>query len=305
MIEASRRDFLKQAAATGAMAWGAGLLLPEEARGDEKLRGDIRLGLVTYQWGRDWDLPTLIANLAKTKVLGVELRTGHAHKVEPGIDAGQRLEVKKRFADSPVTLVGLGSTEEFHSPDPKKLRQAIESTKAFIKLSHDVGGSGVKVRPNALPKGVPVEKTVEQIGKSLNIVGAFGADYGQQIRLEIHGGCARIPIIKQIMDFATHPNVGLCWNTNAQDLEQPGLEYNFNLVKARLGGTTHCKTVDFKDYPMQQLLNLFVAAKYHGWWLIEAGGKDPPDRVQALAQQRVLFDAMLQKAIGSQRSAIG
>jgi hypothetical protein len=304
MIEASRRDFLKQAAAVGAAACGAGVLLPgmsltEAVRADESRTGDIRLGLVTYQWGRDWDLPTLIANLAKTKVLGVELRTGHAHKVEPSIDARQRLEVKKRFADSPVTLVGLGSTEEFHSPDPQKLHQAIESTKAFIRLSHDVGGSGVKVRPNALPKGVPVEKTVEQIGKSLNVVGAFGADYGQQIRLEIHGGCARIPIIKQIIDVATHPNVGLCWNTNAQDLEKPGLEYNFNLLKARLGATTHCKTVDFKDYPMQQLLNLFVAAKYHGWWLIEAGGKDPPDRVQALAQQRVVFDAMLRKAVGS------
>jgi len=86
MIEASRRDFLKQAAAVGAAACGAGVLLPgmsltEAVRADESRTGDIRLGLVTYQWGRDWDLPTLIANLAKTKVLGVELRTGHAHKV--------------------------------------------------------------------------------------------------------------------------------------------------------------------------------------------------------------------------------
>jgi sugar phosphate isomerase/epimerase len=303
MIEASRRDFLKRAAAMGAAAWGAGQLLPDMARAAGQQACDIRLGLVTYQWGRDWDLPTLIANLAKTKVLGVELRTSHAHKVEPNLDAGQRIEVKRRFADSPVTLVGLGSTEEFHSPDPLKLQKAIEATKAFIKLSHDVGGSGVKVRPNALPKGVPVEKTIEQIGKSLNVVGAFGADYGQQIRLEIHGGCARIPIIKQIIDVASHPNVALCWNTNAQDLEKPGLEHNFNLLKARLGATTHCKTVDFKDYPMQELLNLFVAAKYHGWWLIEAGN-DPPDRVKALAQQRVLFDAMLETAVSGRRSAI-
>ena len=70
----------------------------------------------------------------------------------------------------------------------------------------------MKVRPNALPKDVPEEKTIEQIGKSLNLLGAFAADFGQQIRLEIHGGCARIPIVKRIIDVADHPNVGLCWN---------------------------------------------------------------------------------------------
>ena len=41
----------------------------------------MQLGLVTYQWGADWDLPTLLANCKKANVLGVELRTTHAHKV--------------------------------------------------------------------------------------------------------------------------------------------------------------------------------------------------------------------------------
>ena len=147
----------------------------------------MRFGLVTYQWGADWDLPTLLANCEKTGTLGVELRTTHKHGVEPSLNASQRREVKARFADCPVTLVGLGSAEEFHSPDPSKLAASIEATKAFIKLSHDVGGSGVKVRPNDLPEGVPHEKTIEQIGRALNEVGAYGADYGQQIRLEVHG----------------------------------------------------------------------------------------------------------------------
>jgi sugar phosphate isomerase/epimerase len=222
----------------------------------------------------------------------VELRTTHAHRVEPKLSAAERAEVKKRFADSPVTLVGLGSAEDFHRPDPAALQKSIENTKAFIRLSHDVGGSGVKVRPNDLPKGVPPEKTIDQIGKALNVVGAYGADYGQQIRLEVHGGCARLPIMKQIMDVATHPNVAVCWNSNAQDLEAPGLEHNFNLVKARLSATTHVKPVNSKGYPYQELLKLFVKADYHGWWLLEAGD-DPPDRVKALAEQRVLFDKML------------
>jgi hypothetical protein len=295
MSSATRRDFFGQTAALGAAALLTGSRPLGLAWAAEKKEADIGFGLVTYQWGRDWDLPTLIANCTKAKALGVELRTTHAHKVEPNLTEAQRAEVKKRFADSPVTLVGLGSAEDFHKPDPEALKKSIEATKAFIRLSHDVGGSGVKVRPNDLPKGVPPEKTIAQIGEALNVVGAYGAEFGQEIRLEVHGGCARLPIMKQIMDIATHPNVGLCWNSNGSDLEKPGLEHNFNLVKDRLGATTHIKQLDSRGYPFAELLKLYVNAGYCGWWLLEAGD-DPPDRVQALAEQKVLFDRMLAQA---------
>ncbi len=188
MNSTSRRGFFQQSMGLGAAALAAGSWHAWAA--DRKPGSNMAFGMVTYQWGADWDLPTLIANCTKTKVLGVELRTTHAHGVEPQLNDEQRREVKQRFADSPVTLVGLGSAEDFHRPEPGAVEKAIENTKAFLMLSHDVGGSGVKVRPNDLPKGVPPEKTIEQIGKALNVVGAFGADYGQQIRLEVHGGCA-------------------------------------------------------------------------------------------------------------------
>src|SRR6476661_2350006 len=144
MSSVDRRRFLQTSAGIAAG------LLPESLSAisclAEPERGQppkMRFGLVTYQWGKDWDLPTIIANCQKTGTEGVELRTTHKHGVEPSLNANQRREVKARFADCPVTLVGLGSAQDFHSPDPKKLADSIEATKAFIKLGHDVGGSGV------------------------------------------------------------------------------------------------------------------------------------------------------------------
>ena len=177
----SRRDVLKLAAATTAASC---LPLATVAADDKDFRGEnIAFGLVTYQWGKDWDLPTLVENCRKAGCLGVELRTTHAHKVEPNLTAEQREEVRERFADSGVTLVGIGSDERFDSPDPEKLKKAIEATKEFVRLSHDVGGSGVKVKPDTFHKDVPREKTIEQIGQALNEVGEYAAGFGQQIRL--------------------------------------------------------------------------------------------------------------------------
>jgi len=264
----------------------------------------MKFGLVTYQWGRDWDLPTLIANCTKTKVLGVELRTQHAHKVESNLSAQQRREVKKRFADSPVELVGLGTNFAFHDTNPAKLKQNIEGAKAYLKLSADVGGSGVKVKPNDLPKGVPQEKTIEQIGRSLNEIGRYGAGIGQKVRLEVHGGCSRLPIIKGIMDVADEPNVGVCWNCNSQDLEGEGLEHNFNLVKDRFADTVHIREVNAGSYPYQELISLFVGMDYDGWILLEARA-NPKDRVAALLEQRLLWEKMVAKARAGGRKGAG
>jgi sugar phosphate isomerase/epimerase len=299
MADYSRRQFLERSLYTAAGVFAAGALTScsgLQIFSAAKPGSKMRFGLVTYLWGKDWDLPTLIRNCETTNVLGVELRTKHAHGVESHLNAQQRRDVKKRFADSPVTLVGLGTNFAFHHTDPAKLAKDIEGARDYIKLSRDVGGSGVKVKPNALPDGVPIEKTIEQIGKSLNVLGRFGADYGQEIRVEVHGRkTSQLPIMKQIFDVADHQNVGVCWNCNDVDLHGKGLEYNFNLVKDRFGATVHVREFNVGQYPYQQLINLFVNMDYGGWILLEARTK-PQDRVKALAEQRALFEQMVAKA---------
>jgi len=294
-IRNTRRDFLKQSMYLGAGAVAVGALGRVPAIAFYKAGSKMKLGLVTYQWGRDWALPTLIANCEASKVLGVELRTQHKHGVESHLNAKQRREVKKRFDGSAVTLVGLGTNFAFHYVEQARLRKDIEGAKQYIKLSHDVGGSGVKVKPNDLPRGVPREKTIEQIGKSLNELGRFGAEYGQEIRLEVHGSCSPLPVIKGIMDVAEHPNVGVCWNCNSQDLQGEGLEHNFNLVKDRFGATVHIRELNIGSYPYQELINLLVGMDYDGWILLEAR-TNPKDWVKALIEQREVWVRMVAKA---------
>ncbi|NIA13769.1 MAG: TIM barrel protein [Nitrospiraceae bacterium] len=291
MRSSSRRQFLGQSLGLAAALAGAKPLAQAWAQGAAP-GSKMKLGLVTYKWGEHWNVPTLIQNCTESGLLGVELRTTHKHGVERDLTPLQRQEVKKRFENSPVTLVGIGSNENFDHVDPERLERAIQATKDFVVLSKDVGGSGVKVKPNSFHDGVPREQTIEQIGTSLNTLGAFAADHGQQIRLEVHGQCSELPIIKQIMDIAGHPSVAVCWNSNDQDLKGEGLEHNFNLVKDRFGATAHIRELNVGDYPYQQLMNLFVGMDYDGWILLEARTK-PKDPVAAMIEQRELFEKMI------------
>ncbi len=285
-----RRRFLATVGAASVASWLAGVA------GAKPPQGRARFGFVTYLWGKDMDLPTLIDACEKSGLLGVELRTQHRHGVEPTLSKAERLEVRKRFEDSPVTLVGYGSNCQFHEKDPAKVRKNIELAKAYIRLMHDCGGTGVKVKPNGFVKGVPREKTIEQIGRALNEVARFGADYGQRIRLEVHGrGTSELPVIKAILDVADHPNLGVCWNCNPTDLDGQGLEFNFRLVQDRLGDTLHVRELDSDNYPYDRLFRLLVQMQYGGWVLLEARTK-PRDVVAAMKEQRRLFEQLVASA---------
>jgi hypothetical protein len=288
----TRRDFLQKSATAG-----IGLAAFNQLSAIPLMvKSRMKFGLVTYMWGYDWDLPTLIANCEKTGLLGVELRTEHAHKVEINLSPAQRTEVKKRFADSPVTCVGYGSNFEYHSPDPAKLRNNIDQTKEYIKLCKDIGATGIKVKPNDLPADVPKEKTVAQIGASLNEVGRFARDYGQLVRVEVHGNLTQeLPNMKAIFDHVTEPNVKMCWNCNDQDLMPPGLESNFDMVKEWFGDTVHVRELNVGDYPYQQLFDLFEGIKYKGWILLE-GRTEPADRIAAMKAQLSIFNQMTKNA---------
>lgn len=285
----TRRTFMSTMASGAALATAVRLSPLSLAAGPS----NMRFGLVTYLWGERMDLPTLIEACKKSGLKGVELRTEHKHGVEPTLNAEQREEVRQRFADSGITLVGYGSNAEFHSDDPAKLKANIELTKEYIRLMHDCGGGGVKVKPNGFVKDVSRERTIEQIGKALNEVADYAEGFGQQIRVEVHGkGTSELPVIRDIFKVADHHNVGVCWNSNAEDLNGDGLETNFQMVKDRFGSTCHVRELDDNDYPYAALFKLFRAIDYEGWILLEARTK-PSDIVAAMTAQKAIFDQLL------------
>lgn len=296
----SRRLFLiKSGLAAGLAVSADALALCADGKAAFSKKGpEIRFGFTTYTWGKPWDIPTIIANCVKAKALGVELRTSqkYAHGVELTINASQRRDVKKRFKDSPVTLVGLATSERYDSPDPAKLKEAIENTKGYLQLCHDVGGTGIRVFPNDFHKDEPREKTIARIAKAMNTLGPAAKQLNQQVRLENHGSAGEMVNLKLMMDQVTHPNVRLKLNCDKRDMAGKGLEHNFNLIKDKLGHTIHAH--DFKDtgFDYQQQMNLLVKNNYKGWILIENSSR-VKDRVAALIEQREIFEKMLANAL--------
>src|SRR5216684_1529511 len=279
MTTVNRRRFLQT---TGGLA-AAGIAAPASAlaKANDKPPLKYRLGIVTYNIAAHWDVPTILKICKQVGLSPVELRTTHKHGVEPSLSKEQRHEVRRHFADAGIQIWGSGTTCEFHSPDPAEVKKNIETCKEFVQLVADIGGKGVKVRPNGLPKGVEPAKTLEQIGKALIECGKAAADAGLEIWVEVHGPGTSLPAnIKTIMEHCGHEKVGLTWNSNASDLKDKSVAEYFKLLRPYIR-SCHINELwkdSTGDYPYRELFRLFRETGYDRVTLCEVG-KTPPDAV--------------------------
>jgi len=310
MRKSGRRSFLRtgalSAASFSALGTGDSAILAKglndftpEARPSSP---PFKLGLVTYNLARDWDIDTIIKNCEATGFEGVELRTTHKHGVEITLDKAQRADVKKRFANSRVRLVSLGTTCEYESPDAATAEKNIEETRRWCELAQDLGCIGVKVRPNGFPKDVPEDKTLEQIGRALARCGDVARDHGVEIWLEVHGPGTMLPAnIHHVLSVANHPAVGACWNSNDTDVVDGSVKPSFDLLKPWIRSchinelwktlapwdNAHAPTEsagqDFlegqKPYPWRELFTLFRSIGFNRYTYAEIPASSEPIRL--------------------------
>lgn len=253
---------------------------------------EMKLGIVTFNIAKDWSVPTIIEKCKTLGFDGVELRTTHAHGVEPSLGKGKRDAIRKQFETSGVRLWGLGSVCEFHSDDASVVKKNIEDCKDFVTLARDVGAKGVKVRPNGLQvaKGIPEEQTLEQIGRALRECGEFASEHGVEIWVEVHGhDTQHPPRMRKILDICGHPSVGICWNSNPTDVKNGSVKEYFDLLAPYLK-SCHINELWKPDYPWRELFSLLKESGYDRFALAEI--PDSPDTDRLLRYYRALWQEL-------------
>ena len=291
----NRRDFLHTSASVATLATAATLTAqtppqpqpaqtppqPGQSQAGQPQLGQpprprrFRLGLVTYNLAASWDLPTILRVSRALDIAAVECRTTHRHGVEPTLNAEERRRVRGQFAEAGVVFWGCGTVCEFHSPDRAELDRQIETCRRFVQLVADLGGRGVKVRPNALPAGVPPERTLEQIGQALRTCGQAAADAGVEIWLEVHGPRTQEPAnIRTIMQVCDHRSVGITWNSNPTDVRNGSVAESYAMLRSWIK-SCHINELYRPTYPYRELFRLLREDGYDRYTLIEVGRAMP------------------------------
>jgi sugar phosphate isomerase/epimerase len=277
MSDLSRRSFL---AAGAGLAATAALGRTQEPSAAAKSPVKFQVGLISYNVAANWDLPTVLRICKAAGIPAFEARTTHKHGIEPSLTADQRKDVKKQFADAGVKFWSSGTICEFHSPDAAVVKKNIEDCKKFCQLVTDLGGKGVKVRPNGVGRGQTVEQACDQIGKALVECGKAADATGTEIWLEVHGSVTMMPKnIKLIMEACGHPSVGVCWNSNDEEAINGSIAEPFDML-AKWIKSCHINDLN-KDkagkYPYRELFKKLAGIGFDRYTLCEVAKTYPPE----------------------------
>lgn len=289
----SRRGFLHTGVLSGVA--GAGGLLgavtaaPLGAAAETPPQEHMKLGMVTYNMGKDMTRDQLITFCKEVGLAGVELRTTHAHGVEDTLSKEERAAVCKQFEEGGVAIAGLGTIFQFHEKDPAVVAKNVAGAKSYAQLAADIGAPSIKTRPNGIFEDEPIEQTCERIGKAWREVAAFAQDLDVQIRMEVHGkGSSDPKNMRMMLDAADHPNAKICWNSNTGEQDENGsIKWGFDLLKHALG-QVHINEIGVYQYPWQELFTLLKENNFTGFCLAEIAYNPEPERF--MKHYKTLFD---------------
>ncbi|MFW5869107.1 MAG: sugar phosphate isomerase/epimerase family protein, partial [Armatimonadota bacterium] len=125
----------------------------------------MKLCLLTFNLGRDFDLDELLEVCDRYGYEGVECRAqaDHGHGIELDTTDEQRAEIRAKFEAARVNLAGISTGCRFEALDPAERREQIDLSKQFIDLAADVGAPRIRVFGNAFPEGADKDEVIENV----------------------------------------------------------------------------------------------------------------------------------------------
>jgi sugar phosphate isomerase/epimerase len=179
-----------------------------------------------------------------------------------------------------LQFVDLGSSAEMHHSDPTERKNNLDEARRFIDLAEQLKCPYVRVFPNKLPKE-DRNATIDLIAKGLQEAGDHAKGTDVMVLMETHGEVVETAVIKQVMEQANHPKVGLVWDvTNMWTItkEPPSQVYaalknyihHTHIKDAQLvDGTPHYKLMGKGEVPIFEAIDLLQKSGYNGYYSFE------------------------------------
>ena len=160
----------------------------------------------------EWSLDELIEQAGQYGYAGIEPRIewGHAHGIEPDIDADARAAVKRKFADSPIELCCIATGCRYS--DPADRQEHIDHTHRCIDLAGDTASPRLRVFGGNLGEGIGREQAIAQVADALEQVADHARERGVTICLETHDAWCEPDHVAAVLRKVDHPNVAVNWD---------------------------------------------------------------------------------------------
>jgi|GEM_PF-5675583 len=253
----------------------------------------ITFGFSTADWGRDWDILLLIETLQEIGINQVELGEGHAHEISPALTPGQRTTRRDQFQEAGILVTGMQLTSKVTAEDEASIATLVDNLKQTIRLSHDVGGSGVRVNLGDLKGDTAL---IANTAKALKEMGEFAIGFGQEIRVEAWAGDTSLDDLVAVLKATNDDQVRIAFGVRNAEKGGEKVKEDFAKVQPYLGGVVLIETQPSSEAaPFAALANLLVEADYDGRVVLTTKAA-AIDVKTDIVQQKTIWEQQIKKA---------
>lgn len=252
----------------------------------------MKLGLLTYNVARDWDLEKLIEVSKKLGYAGIEFRVDSEHKHGVEIDSSKkaRKEIKNRLEDAYLEAIGIGTSSRFESSEKSVRRENIERAKKCVELASDIDAKYVRVFGNQFQAGSDREEVVRWVGEALTEINEFAKPYKVEALLEMHGDFNFWKYTLKALELSNIPGAGLVYNCDKRDMIGNSIKPTYSRVR-HLIKHVHMHAL-IGTYPYKEFLQLLKDDGYDGYLSAEIDGPTS-DAETVLAYYSALYYEMV------------
>ncbi len=270
MMHTDRREFLQRLAMILAGLPGA-----LRAAGGRLPIGFSTLGCPTWEWLKILDFAQQ-NGFAAVELRGLQGTMDLPSRPEFG--AARLEQSKKEIADRGLHISCVSSSANLHSAG-KEHEQQLADARRFIDLASQLAAPYVRVFGNKLIGARA--PALEHIAASLRELGDYAGPKHVTVLLESHGDFTDAPTLREILETAASPRVGLLWdahNTFVDGKEDPAVTVSqlgryirhTHLKDSRMeGGEDHYVLTGRGGVPVKRQVELLVEAGYAGYFSFE------------------------------------
>ena len=187
----------------------------------------------------------------------------------------------QEMADKQLQFVDLGSSCNLHFAEGAERQKHLDEGKRFLDLAAAINCPNVRVYPNKFPKDQTKQQTMDLITKGLLELADYAKGMKVKVLMETHGEVVHYSDLKNIMESAHHPQVGLIWDIanmwldtgetpeDAYKALKPYIHHTHIKDAAKKDGKLDFRFLGEGEVPIFQAMDLLVKDGYKGYFSFE------------------------------------
>lgn len=228
----------------------------------------MKICLNTHNLASNFSLTELIEVCKKYGIGGIEFSVGYGHKHGVELEASEEeiLCIRDRLYAEGLEVPSIATYCRFDGKEEAEILKNVEDAKKGIILASQIGAPVFRVVGNDLPDFMPRNAFIERMITILRELGAFAADYGVKVLLNMHGTFQFRKDMSAVMKKCAEGNCGLVYNCDDGDLIGGSTELALREVMPYLSHVHMHEMLGV--FPYKEMFGILKSYGYEGWFSI-------------------------------------